>query len=57
MLKEDIEFAETNDLHFTYNQEQKYFYFDKDGKLSDHVKIGDENKFNQVKNKMKKNAN
>lgn len=56
MLKEAIEFAENNDLHFTYNQESKYFFFGRDGKLSDHVQIGDESKFNQVKNKMKKNA-
>lgn len=54
MLKEAIEFAENNDLHFTYNQEKRYFYFYKDGILSDNVPLGNELKFNQAKNKMRK---
>lgn len=57
MLKEALQFADDNDLHFTYNVELKIFYFYKTGLMSDHVKVGDRTRFESEKIKMTQNAN
>ena len=56
MLEHALKFAEDNDLHFTYNVELKIFYFYKSGLMSDHIKVGDWNKYNQETKRMITNA-
>jgi len=56
MLADALKFAEENDLHFTYNVELKIFYFYKSGLMSDHIKVGDWDKYNQETKRMITNA-
>ena len=56
MLESAIQFAEDNDLHFTYNVELKIFYFYKSGLMSEHIKVGDWDKYNQETKRMITNA-
>lgn len=47
MLAAAVKFADEHDLHFTYNVELKIFYFYKSGLMSEHIKVGDWEKYNQ----------
>jgi hypothetical protein len=56
MLAAAIQFADENDLHFTYNVELKIFYFHKSGLMSEHIKVGDWDKYNIETKRMTSNA-
>ena len=47
MLKQALEFAEANDLHFTYSTEHKRFFFHTDRIISELINIVDWDKFEQ----------